>query len=279
MTDFPLYFFAICYAYFMVVLFFFILGTAVGSFLTVAIDRLPKNVSIVHGRSFCESCKHSLSWLDLIPLFSFLFLRGKCRYCHRSIGVHHLLMEILVGVLFVITYLATITSFSQTTPLLSLFIGTLSYRLVLVSIFFVIFFIDLRHSIIPFSAIALAGFVALLWTIFTSPSLLPSLFLTAIGSFLFFFIIHAVTRGRGMGFGDVIFAFVMGFLLGFPTTIVGIYIAFLTGAIVSLILLLQGKKKLKSAIPFGPFLVFGTLLCLLWGTQLTNGFLVLLRII
>lgn len=263
----------------MIVLFLFIFGTTIGSFLTVVIDRLPRNISIVHGRSYCESCKHTLSWLDLIPLFSFLFLLGKCRYCHKAIGVHHLLLEMLVGALYVVTYLATIASFSQTTPLSTFFIGTLIYRLVLVSIFFVIFFIDFRHSIIPFSAIVLAGLVALFWTVFTSFSTLPLSLLTALGSFFFFFFIHAVTRGRGMGFGDVVYAFVMGLLLGFPTTIVGIYIAFLTGAIVSLILLLQGKKKLKSAIPFGPFLVFGTLLCLLWGPQLTNGFLVLLRII
>ena len=188
-------------------------------------------------------------------------------------------MEVMVGVLFVITYLVTAAAFPVSGMFSSLFYWTVLYRLVLMSIFFVIFFIDLRHSVIPLSTIILAGVTVFLWTLVTAPSALPLSFLTAVVSFLFFFMIHAVTKGRGMGFGDVLFAFVMGLLLGFPTAIVGIYIAFLTGSILSLILILSKRKKLKSAIPFGPFLVFGTVSCLLWGQQLTNGFLTLLRII
>ncbi len=263
----------------MVALFLFLLGTTIGSFLTVVIDRLPKGISIVHGRSHCDSCNHTLSWLDLIPLFSFVILQGKCRYCKKPIGVHHLLLELIVGALFVVTYFATLGSLGAELVYSSVFVSTLTYRLFLICVLFIIFFIDLRHSIIPFAAVAAACVVSLLWMIIVSPIQLPNAFLAAFGSFLFFFLIHAVTKGKGMGFGDVIFSFFMGFLLGFPTVVVAIYIAFLTGSVLSLILILAKRKKLKSAIPFGPFLVIGTVSCLLWGSQLTHAFLVFLHII
>jgi leader peptidase (prepilin peptidase) / N-methyltransferase len=97
--------------------------------------------------------------------------------------------------------------------------------------------------------------------------------LSAIGAGGFFFFLFAVTRGRGMGFGDVIYALLMGFTLGFPGVIVGLYIAFVTGAIVSILLVFLKRKKFRGGtIPFGPFLVFGTFVSLFWGTQITNLF-------
>jgi leader peptidase (prepilin peptidase)/N-methyltransferase len=190
-----------------------------------------------------------------------------------------LFLELIVGALFVLTYFATLGEFGAAEVYSSVFVATLAYRLFLISVLFVIFFIDLRHSIIPFAAVASAFVVSLIWMIVVSPSLLLGSIFAALGSFLFFFMIHAVTKGKGMGFGDVIFSFFMGFLLGFPTVVVAIYIAFLTGSVLSLILILAKRKKLKSAIPFGPFLVAGTVSCLLWGSQLTHAFLVLLHII
>lgn len=262
----------------MIVLFLFLFGSAIGSFLTVVIDRLPRNISVIHGRSFCENCKHTLAWNDLIPVFSYILLRGRCRYCKKSFGPHYVFMEAIVGLLFIIVYFSTIGS----TPVFeggeNALAFVLLYRILVVCILFVIFFIDFRHSIIPFSSLLFLGALGIINLTLHKELLLQTL-ATAAAAFLFFLLIHLITRGKGMGFGDVLLAFVMGLLLGFPTTVVAVYIAFLTGAVVSLILLLGGKKKLKSAIPFGPFLVGGTFLCLLWGPQLTHGFLVLLRIV
>ena len=258
--------------------FLFIFGAAIGSFLTVVIDRIPRNISIVHGRSFCESCKHKLFFMDLLPIVSYVLLKGKCRYCGKQFGLHYIALEILVGLLFVVTY--SVTLGNQNLFLLpndSLFM-LLIYRLLVVCGLFVIFFIDLKHSIIPFSSILYLLLLGLAWGMFFAEHFFQNL-VTAACSFLFFFFIHVLTKGKGMGFGDVLYAFVMGLILGFPTAIVGIYIAFLTGAIVSLILILGKRKKLKSAIPFGPFLVFGTVTCFLWGPQLTHAFLVLLHIV
>ncbi|MDP3941163.1 MAG: prepilin peptidase [bacterium] len=259
-------------------LFIFFLGATIGSFLTVVVDRLPRNISITRGRSLCDSCKHSLSWYDLFPVVSYLLLRGKCRYCGVPIGPHHLLMEILVGVLFLVVYYTTLASSISLLDGGYFLIETLIYRFLVVCALFVIFFIDLKHRMIPLSALLILGVLGV-FNLAMNPVYAVQAVAVAVGSFLFFFLIHALTHGRGMGFGDVLFVFVMGLLLGFPTTIVAVYLAFLTGAVVSLILLLGGRKKLKSSIAFGPFLVGGTFLCLLWGQQLTQAFLTLLRIV
>lgn len=260
-------------------LFLFFFGTAIGSFLTVIIDRLPRNISIVHGRSYCEACKQTLGPLDLIPVFSYLFLAGRCRYCKKRYGMHYLVLEILAGALFVVVYLATKAGLPYSDEFSFQFLASILYRCILVSTLFVIFFIDLKHSLIPLSPLIISLLVSLLFKAMLQPTLLFVSLLSGLGAFLFFLAIHLVTRGKGMGFGDVLFAFVMGFILGFPQIIVGVYIAFLTGASLSLILILTERKKLKSAIPFGPFLITGTLSCLLWGPQLTHAFFVLLRII
>lgn len=263
----------------MLAFFLFVLGTAIGSFLTVAIDRIPRNISIITGRSVCESCKHTLSWIDLVPVISYILLRGRCRYCKQQFGPHYLLLEILTGVLFVTTYLVTVAQNCPNGQICADLLPTILYRLVIACCLFVIFFIDLRHSIIPFSVLIVAALAAIIYTLVSNPFFLTVSLLTAVGSFLFFLVIHLVTKGRGMGFGDVLFAFVIGLILGFPTSVVAFYIAFLTGSVISLILVLGKKKHIKSAIPFGPFLVVGTFTCLLWGPELTHVFLAWLRLI
>jgi prepilin signal peptidase PulO-like enzyme (type II secretory pathway) len=186
-----------------------------------------------------------------------------------------MLLELVVGFLFVVTYAVTV---SQVSFFTNVFILLLLYRLLLLCGLFVLFFIDLRLSVIPSSVLVYLGVVGILGLLLFPAGVITTL-LSAVGAFLFFLLIFLITKGRGMGFGDVLFAFVMGLILGFPSIVVAVYIAFLTGALVSLILVLRGRKKLKSAIPFGPFLVAGTVLCLLWGEQLSHIFLSLLRIV
>lgn len=259
----------------MTLLIIFFLGSVIGSFLTVVIDRLPQGKTFFRGRSQCDHCKHALSLSDLFPLLSYLFLKGKCRYCKKEISPHHFYQEIAVGLLFVIVYLATISTATLFTVVTLL---ELVYRLSIVSALFVIFLIDFRHRIIPFSLVLFCCIVTLLFLILTQPLSLPIHILSAIGVFGFFFIIHLATKGKGMGFGDVMFAFAMGFILGFPTVVVSLYVAFLTGSVIALILILGRRKTLKSTVPFGPFLVLGTVLGMLWQEPLTYSFLTLLRL-
>lgn len=237
----------------MVLFIIFFIGLCVGSFLNVLIDRLPREESIIKKRSYCESCKHKLAWYDLIPLLSFVMLSGKCRYCGFPISFYYPTVELITGVLFVLTFF-----FLPGESIL--------YYLFIVSSLITIFFIDLKYGIIPDKIVYPSIFLTFVFIALNTQYLILNTLLSAFGSFLFFLFLWAITRGRGMGFGDVKYTFLMGLILGFPNIVVGLYVAFLTGAIVSLILVLWGKKKLKgSTIPFGPFLVFGTIVALFWG--------------
>lgn len=236
----------------------FLYAIAIGSFLNVLADRFARNESVVKGRSYCESCKKTLGLLDLVPVFSFLFLRGRCRYCRKKLSWYYPIVEITTGILFVYT-------FWWLQPLVNPSFN-LIYYFFLVSSLIVIFFADIKYGIIPDKVLFPAIIISFLYILLTIPHLFFSHLLSAIGAFLFFFLIFFLTRGKGMGFGDVKFAFLIGLVLGFPNIIVAFYIAFLTGALISLILIAGGKKKLRgSTIPFGPFMVFGMFIALYFG--------------
>ncbi len=243
----------------------FLIGIHIGSFLHVVIDRLPRNESIGNSRSYCESCKHTLAWYDLLPLFSYLFLQGKCRYCHAHLSWYYPTIELLTGILFVYTFLWYQANFQSNLALQVFHFVSLGYYFFIVSSFIAIFFIDLKYGIIPDKIVFPLIVVSFLYQLFAGSDI-QNILLSAFGAFFLFFFLHAVTKGRGMGFGDVKFVIFMGVVLGFPNILVGLYIAFLTGAFVSLILILWGKKKFRGGtIPFGPFLIFGTLLSLFGG--------------
>ncbi len=231
-------------------LIFFILGTFVGSFLNVLIDRLPRNETLL-GRSYCENCKKTLKWIDLIPLLSFLVLKGRCRYCRIKLSYQYLLLEIVTGLFFMFIYLASYPDILLT-----------SYNLLIVSSLIVIFFVDLKFGIIPDKVLIFLVILGLIFNIFINPNLLVINLFTGLGTFLFFLLIFLLTKGKGMGFGDVKFAFVLGLILGFPGIVLSLYVAFLTGGIVGIILILWKKKSMKFAVPFGPFLVFGAIVVL-----------------
>ena len=261
--------------------FLFLIGVFVGSFLNVIIDRLPRKETIAKGRSHCEFCKKELAWYDLIPLLSFLMLKGKCRYCHKQIGAYYPIIELSTGILFAATYFFVVLNFRFqisnelinqnslffNSPIITLqALISLAYYLFVVSSFIVIFFEDLKFGIIPDKIIfpsIIATFFYLL--IINHQSLIINLF-SALAAFSFFLILFLITKGKGMGFGDVKLSFLLGLILGFPKIIFALYLAFLTGAFVGIILIIWRKKRsLKDAIPFGPFLIAGTLLSLFLG--------------
>ena len=246
----------------MEILIIFICGLFIGSFLNVIIDRLPRNESFLKGRSYCDHCKHTLSWNDLLPLFSFIILRGKCRYCKTRLSYQYPFLEVLTGSVFALTYYF----FTPSTHL------SIVFALLIASILIVVFFIDLFEGIIPFIIIIPGMILTILYLLLLGN--ISQVFIHIIAALLaggFFYLIYIFTRKKGMGFGDVVFAVFMGLLLGFPNTIFALYIAFLTGGIFSLILVLLRRKKLRgSTIPFGPFLVIGTYSAFLWGEYMTN---------
>ncbi len=230
----------------------FVVGLAWGSFLNVLIDRLPKGESVVWGRSRCDYCKKPLRWFELIPILSYIIQKGRCRRCHKRLSFQYPLIECMTGIGFV-----SLSSISHSWSLL------LSHS-ILFSAFLVIFVADFKYQIIPDSMILVGIFAAIIpfLTTYTYQLAATNHLLAAFGVTVMFFLLWGVTRGRGMGLGDVKLVFLLGLLLGYPGIIVALYIAFLTGAIVGVILVVVRKKSLKSNIAFGPFLIIGTLIAL-----------------
>jgi leader peptidase (prepilin peptidase) / N-methyltransferase len=266
------------------IFFIFILGLFVGSFLNVLADRLPRNETVIKGRSHCEKCKKDLAWYDLIPLLSFIFLKGRCRYCRVRLSYYYPMVEFVTGILFVLTALFVLESpqfqisnfkFQINSQFLNFhLLISLAYYLFIVSSLIVVFFTDLKYGIIPDKIILPAILISFLYLILNANYLILPYLLSAVGACLFFLLLFLITKGKGMGFGDVKFAFLMGLILGFPNIVISLYIAFLTGAIVGVILVIWRKKKISGAsIPFGPFLVLGTLSAIFLGNLLFQNFL------
>lgn len=248
----------------MILILVFILGLCVGSFLLVLIDRIPKDESFIKGRSYCDHCKKKLQWFDLIPLLSFIFLKRKCHYCHKKISFYYPLVELTTGALFLLIFNQIQISNFKLNDFFSLL-----YYFFIVSSLIVIFFTDIKYGIIPDKIVYPSIIIAFLYLILNINYLLLNHLLSAFSALGFFLLIFLLTKGKGMGFGDVKLSFLMGLVLGFPKIISALYLAFLTGALVSFILIICRKKKFFGAtIPFGPFLVIGTITSLFWGEKL-----------
>jgi len=268
---------------FLIYSFIFIFGLIIASFLNSIIYRLSINQDFLFGRSYCPNCKHNLSWPDLIPLISFLVLKGKCRYCKKPISIQYILVEFVTAVLFVILIRQNIGLIYDFTLLRFL---NLCFMLYVACSMIVIFVYDLKHYIIPdkviFPAIIVAFFYQLfniwnsfgVWTLdFDILKLLLSPILAAIVSSLFFLSIVLGSRGKWMGMGDVKLAFLMGLFLGSPKILIALFLAFFIGAIIGVILIISGKKTFKSEVPFAPFLIMGTFLALFFEHEIINFYL------
>ncbi len=268
-----------CYSIFVLIFLLFLLGLSVGSFLNVLIDRLPRDESVLKGRSYCESCRKILKWYDLIPVISFIILKGRCRYCRSPISVYYPIVEVITGITFVLVYSYLLNPANFQFSVFSFqFILNYLYHLFIASSLIVIFFTDLKYGILPDKIVYPAIVIAIIYNLqltinnnsnnLTIQQLSNHLF-SAIFSFLFFLFLYFITKGKGMGFGDVKLVFLLGIFLGFPKIVVALYVAFLTGAIIGSILIIWKKKRFKGAtIPFGPFLVLGTFLALFLGDKL-----------
>jgi len=266
--------------------FLFVFGVCIGSFLNVVIYRLEvgKNLS---GRSFCPHCKHTLKWQDLFPVFSFLFLGGKCRYCKQKISWQYPLVELATGLMFLLIFNKFwIPAFAGMTAGMVAMIISLAFLFYISSVLVIIFVYDLKHYIIPDKVLLPAIFVAFLYRLvgilwipafagMTTDKIasLCNYFFAVLVASGFFFLIWLVSKGKWMGFGDVKLAVLMGLLLGLQNVLVALFLAFFFGAIIGVILMIGQKKGLKSEIPFGPFLITGTFVALLWGNQLINLYL------
>jgi leader peptidase (prepilin peptidase)/N-methyltransferase len=251
----------------------FFMGASVGSFLNVVADRLPAGRSVVHTRSFCESCNRTLNPVDMVPVVSFLWLRGRCRHCRASIPARLVLVEALNGLLFTALYLRH--GFGPEFALL----GSA------VSVLVVVALIDLERGLILdriiFPSIAALLVLGPFWTevglsrsFLGSSSAAASLSNSVVagaGAFLLF-LGFGVAYPAGMGGGDIKLAGAVGLLVGYPGVFFAVWLAAVSGGLVAASLLVLRKKGRKDAIPFGPFLAGGAAAVLLAGGELLDWY-------
>lgn len=240
----------------------FILGLVVGSFANAALWRLEKKKNVLWERSECVHCHHKLGFSDLIPVLSFLLLRGRCRYCRQKISWQYPIVEFVSGlaVLYIYHYSG---GPAETIFLAGMFLVT-----------FLIFVYDLKFLIIPDVLVILGSAWVLAGGFWLASPLASGAVWTALAVFLFFFLMHQLSKGRWVGGGDAKLGFMLGLWLGWPLGILGLLLAYVTGAMVGLGLMAFKKATLKSQIPFGPFLISGAWLAYLWGSLILEWYVV-----
>ncbi len=258
----------------------FVFGACIGSFLNVVVYRSERGESWVGGRSHCDECDKPVAWFDNIPLLSYVMLRGRCRHCKKNISMAHPVVEALFGFLFMwwwilgsFAFRLTEEPFIYIQPLFWLIVG---------GILIFIFVEDLLTMYIPlwsvYSLTALAFLYRLAlvnWDIMR-----PNDFWMTISAALFatgfFLAINVFTKGRGMGLGDVYLALPLALLVGSGRTVIWVFLSFLIGSAVGLVLLSMKKAQFGRKLPFGPFMITAAIVALLWGDQLWSWYLGLL---
>lgn len=240
----------------------FLYGLIIGSFLNVCIYRIPREESIAFPSSHCPTCSTSLKWYDNIPLFSYLSIKGKCRYCGSKISIQYPAIEILNAIIFIILFYYFHFS-----------LDFVFYALVS-SVLVVITFIDLKEMIIPDVLVLIILILSVLYK--TLNYFLYNIPFNTIGSILglliaggIFLLIIVLSKG-GMGGGDMTLIAALGFILGVKYILLTIFISFLLGAVMSIGLLVTKVKTKKDPIPFGPFIILAFFIVVLYGEQLIN---------
>ena len=241
---------------------FLILGLVFGSFISAFTWRYSRGISIVKGRSICPRCKKQIAWYDNIPLLSYLVLSGRCRNCKKHISFRYPLIEVVTALGFV-----AIIYFVSPTQTLSL---QVVFSIVIFLILESIFIIDLEERIIPDPLVFLGIAISLAYYFTQEPTLVINRLFASFVAGVLLLLIHLITRGRGMGLGDVKFAILGGLIVGPKLFLIWLLLAFLTGSIVGIILILSRRAKLKSQIAFGPFLIFAIPLTLLYGEKILS---------
>lgn len=287
----------------------FIIGVCLGSLTKVIADRSLTDRTF-WGRSSCENCKKQLVWYDLFPILSYLFLRGRCRYCHTKLSPEYLLTEVLTGLLIAGVLAKIIPANVLELNLVSLIVvGFNAFIYITITLTLIaVFLTDFKTGYIPdritYPAIWILFITLIVSTIFKVGLLYLSLKGSEIGKYLippysnyfyshaidladpliygslmalvlglFFFLLIALTRGKGMGGGDLKLGVFLGLGFGFPYSLVVLMLSFLLGSIFGLGLIFFGRKKFGQTLPFGPFLSLAGIIVIFWGGEILNWYL------
>ena len=243
----------------------FILGLIVGSFSNVCIYRIPRNESIIYPASHCPKCRSKIKPVDNIPLLSFILLKGRCRNCKSKISIQYPIVELLTGLIYLIIYL-----------IYGLSIQSLIY-IILSSALIIIAFIDLNEQIVP-DVISLPGIVIGFIISFFVPyiSFINSALGVVVGGGIILIIGLAgsvIFKKEAMGGGDVKLAAMIGAFLGWRYIIISLFLGFFLGALAGIFLIISKIKSREDTVPFGPFIVLGSFITLLWGEKIISWYI------
>ncbi|WP_190259341.1 prepilin peptidase [Pelotomaculum schinkii] len=241
------------------VIIFILLGLVIGSFLNVAIYRIPRKESIVFPGSHCPACGHRLAPEELVPVLSYIWLRGRCRQCGTKISPRYPLVELLTGAIFAGLFFRFGLSFDL-----------LKY-LLLACVLVIVTFTDLEHMVIPDRVIVFTVISGIVLDIATNAGFLP----VVLGAFIpaaLIYLLAVITKG-GVGGGDIKLTFAAGLYLGWPGNALAVAAAFLLGGIAGTALLVARRKSRKDAMVFGPYLATGMMAAAIWGQQAIDWYL------
>lgn len=246
----------------MEIIFIAIIGLCIGSFLNVCIYRIPREESISFPPSHCTNCEHRLQWYELIPVFSYIFLKGKCKNCKEKISIQYPLIELTNAVLYVLVFLKYQYS-----------LDTIKF-MVLVSFLIVIGVIDLKTKFVYNSTMILMGIVAVIFLITDYAKLKSFPMDNILGGILGLVIIGLIVFiTRGMGEGDIEIAAISGLFLGLKGEVFMLFFAVILGGIVGAIILIVKRKSGKTEMPFGPFLAIAAITAIFYGNFIINQYL------
>lgn len=268
----------------------FIFGLLFGSFINAFVWRLyqqeklrsskkPKNLaaakrefSILRGRSMCVDCHHTLAWYDLIPVVSWLSLRGACRYCKKPISLQYPVVEVITAILFTLSLyawpysLGSIGSYMQFGIWLTLIILWVSLALY-----------DIKWMILPthivYTAFAGVSVFVAVTAYLNGITAITSALLGSLGLGGLFWLLYQISQGKWIGGGDVRLGFVIGALLGWQKALLGLSLAAYIGTVVILIAVVAGKYRRNMKLPFGPLLLAGMYISFLWGQDIIDWYL------
>ncbi|WP_371381760.1 A24 family peptidase [Sporomusa aerivorans] len=234
-------------------------GFCIGSFLNVCIYRLPRKQSIILPASYCPQCNTSLNFTELIPIVSYLWQGGKCSYCKASISSRYMVVEIITGMLFLTCfYYAASNNFIK--------------LLVFNSFLMIIAFIDYDHKLILDNVLIWFSITGLVINFYSGDLPLFEMLSAGMAGGIALLLIAILTKG-GMGDGDIKFIAAVGLWLGLKLTILTLFLAFITGGTVSLLLLAAKRISRKDFIPFGPFIAIGAFVSALCGEVIIQWYL------
>lgn len=247
----------------------FLFGLIVGSFLNAWMWRVRENLSVINARSICPQCRQRIAFYDDVPLLSFILLKGKCRFCHGKISWYYPIVELSMGILYLAAFLLQHGQNVCTPEVIRDWI----------IIFFLafIFLYDLKYrEILDFTTLPLSFFLFVFSISIGWHEWWNMLIGAGIGAG-FFLIQLIISRGKWIGGGDIRLGLLMGVILGWPYIVVALMLAYILGALISLILLALKKKRLTSEMPFGTYLTVATFIVMFWGKVMVDWYLGLLR--